>query len=203
MNKVWAVTMVRNERDTIGRLIRHFVLEGISGMVISDNLSDDGTSEILLEAQESEKIPIILNADTDPGYRQSKKMTRMAQQAHAHGASWIIPFDADEVWYCSLGDGTTIAETLAGCPHDTVLVKFWNHYETGRDDSLDPVPFTRMKWMSPKDAILSKRCVRWRHGYQIGQGNHEIFDAGGNLLRAKEWTLTIKHFPYRGEATGM
>ena len=52
-------------------------------------------------------------------------MTSLLKIATAHGASWIIPFDADECWMCE--DDIEVADYLRASPHDLVYSTMY-HY---------------------------------------------------------------------------
>ena len=99
-----AVTMVRDEADVIGPVLANLYAQGVDHIIAADNLSTDRTRSIL---EQHDRLTII--DDPEPGYYQATKMTRLARQAHDMGADWVLPFDADEVWYA---EGGTIAQAL-------------------------------------------------------------------------------------------
>jgi hypothetical protein len=41
--------------------------------------------------------------DREPAYFQAAKMTRLARAAARAGADWVVPFDADELWFADRG----------------------------------------------------------------------------------------------------
>lgn len=104
-----AVAMVRDEADVIERSVRHLADQGIPHIVVVDNGSKDATPDILRRL--AGEIPgLVVGADREPAYVQSAKMTRLADLASAAGATWVVPFDADELWFGAEG---TLAEALA------------------------------------------------------------------------------------------
>lgn len=99
---VWAIAMVRNEADIIETTVRHLLQQGIDHMLVVDNLSDDDTPRVL--ARLAEEIPHLhVGTDSEPAYYQSAKMTQLSDLVSAAGARWIIPFDADELWFAPQG----------------------------------------------------------------------------------------------------
>jgi hypothetical protein len=79
--------------------------------------------------------------DNDPAYHQALKMSRLARQAYDEGADWVLPVDADELFYC---EGQTLAEFFAGCEFDVVAASVWDHIAT-RSDSKCPNPWARIE----------------------------------------------------------
>lgn len=94
---IWAVAMVKNEQDVIIDSIEHLYAQGIDQILVVDNLSTDSTYAMLQDL--SQKYPLIVGKDHEPAYYQSAKMTILSDLALAHGAQWVVPFDADEFWY--------------------------------------------------------------------------------------------------------
>ena len=127
-----AISMVRDEEDII-RWTLELMLSQVDHAIIADNLSVDGTREIL-ESFARDRVTII--DDRDPAYTQADKMSRLAHLAGDMGAAWVIPFDADEAWY--LPDLSTVTA-------DVVMVR--SHvYVPQPGDPDDPNPITRMLW---------------------------------------------------------
>src|SRR5262245_51477569 len=102
--------MVKDEADIIGFTVARMFGQ-VDEIIIADNGSTDGTRELL------EQLPVQLVDDPDPAYYQSRKMTDLAARAAAAGAEWVIPFDADEVWYSPFG---RISDVLHGQPTSAI-----------------------------------------------------------------------------------
>ena len=85
-----AVSMFKNEGDVARRVVEHLLAEGV-GMVIT--------------RQQIEAIrgPVEIIDDPEPAFYQAAKMTSLARRAESYGADWVLPFDADEVWYSDHG----------------------------------------------------------------------------------------------------
>jgi glycosyltransferase involved in cell wall biosynthesis len=101
---VAAIAMVRDEADIVGSTVAHMLTQ-VDHVIVADNGSVDGTRDILAS------LDVELVDDPERGYYQSRKMTALAAQARAAGHDWVVPFDADEVWYSPFG---RIADVLDG-----------------------------------------------------------------------------------------
>lgn len=185
----WAVGMVRDEADIIGYTIRH-ILGQVDRVLIADNLSTDGTRAILDElAADDARLTVI--DDVDPAYYQSRKMTALAAAAAAAGAKWVLPMDADEVWYSPHG---RIADVLADLGPEAAVAAadVFDHVATG-SDSTDENPLDRMAWRRREPCELPKVACRPMLPARIEQGNHA---ASFPWVTINE-LLVVRHFPYR------
>lgn len=182
------VCMVRDEADVIGTVLGHLLAEGVDRLIVADNLSSDGTRDIL----ESFGDPVTVVDDTEPGYYQSLKMSRLARRAHAEGATWVLPFDADEIWYSPSG---TIAEALGRVPaHCSVVAAGgWDHIVPA--EHLGYVAFPPFsEYRRQQTQPLAKVCFRARPDVVIDMGNHDVMPRG---VRAPVGVLEFRHFQYR------
>lgn len=188
---VWAVSMVRDEADVIEGTIRHMAGE-VDQMLVADNGSVDGTREILDRL--TDDLPLTVVDDPDPAYYQSAKMTTLADKAHAAGAVWVVPFDADEIWHAP----DRVRDVLGGRPAEETVcwAMLHNHLRTAVDPD-DPDPIRSMVWRQRGDAPLAKVAVRWRPGCVIAQGNHDAQHPDGAVGVP---ALSICHFPARSAA---
>jgi len=186
---IWVIGMVRNESDLIGFNLDYLFSQGIDGATFLDNLSDDNTSQVLLDhGAEVIDDPVL-------AYRQSEKMTKLAHfVADKHGVDWIIPVDADEIWSASLVDDRRLAlsETLSSISENIAVAKVFNHFATS-EDVLNDNPFLKMpwKWSTP---FGPKVAVRYDKSLNIGFGNHT---ATRNNATVNNEVLEVRHFPYR------
>lgn len=184
---VAAVTMVKDEADVIEGVLAHMVDE-VDFVIVADNLSTDATRPILDRL--AGHLPIEVVDDPDPAYRQSEKMTALAARAAEQGAEWIVPFDADEIWYSEHGRiRTVLADTSATVAH----APLYNHFASGLDpDGCDP--FATMVWRQRKPGPLPKVAFRWHPDAVIAQGNHAVKHPASTVARG---LMEVRHFPYR------
>lgn len=176
---IWAVGMVKNEADIIESSIRHLQVQGIDKILVVDNMSTDGTGEKLHRL--SEEVPgLIVGQDLEPGYFQSAKMTLLGDLARKAGASWIVPFDADEFWF---GQSGTVAETLRRSRDAVARAQVFNVFPGVATDGwyIDDQPHF--------DAKVAFQPFR---GSVISMGNHEVTRPG----RRRD-VLRIIHYPWR------
>lgn len=185
---VAAIAMVKDEADVIAGSVLHMSDE-VDWLLVADNGSADGTRQILEEL--AEKLPLHVLDDPEPGYYQSQKMTLLAQKAAVMGATWIVPFDADELWVSHVDRLRVVLPELDAHVASAAL---FNHFPSAVDpDGIDP--FRTIVWRQQEKAPLPKVAFRWERSAVVHQGNH-----GVTLERTDVRTveaLEIRHFPYR------
>lgn len=189
-----ALMLVRDEADIIGTTVRH-LLSQVEEVLVLDNLSRDGTSDILHAlAQETGRVQVI--PDPEPAYWQSRKLTALAAEALARGHAWAVPCDADEVWYSAQGRvGDLLADLGPAVYVVTALV--YDHVPTGADPAGELDPVRRIGWRRPEPCPLPKVACRLAPGLVIEQGNHGAHYPGP-VTRAEN-VLAVRHFPNRSE----
>lgn len=193
---VVAIAMCKDEADVVQQNIFHLLEEDVDEFLIADNLSSDGTRDLLADiAAKNGNVHIV--DDPEIAYYQSRKMTSLAHQAHElYQADWIIPFDLDELWYAHADKlGAVLRNLPAEC--DLVHVPIINHFASALDLPGDN-PFETMVWRQPAAQEMPKVAARFRGNMVIHQGNHAVSFDG---RPAESWTLTegieLRHFPYR------
>src|SRR5690242_17110689 len=97
----YAITMVKDEADIVATTVG-VMLEQCDGVIVADNNSTDGTRDLLADLARQHKTLTVLD-DPEVASYQAKKMTNLAHFARERGATWAIPFDADEYWVCGWG----------------------------------------------------------------------------------------------------
>lgn len=183
---VWGVTMVKDEADVIEGTLRHLADE-VDGLVVADNQSTDGTRDILSDL--SRELPLHVVDDPIVAYDQSGKMTRLAALAAQIGATWIVPFDADEIWVFR---GERIRLVLSECTANIVTAELFNHFPSAVDPEGSD-PFETIQWRQRRLAPLPKVAFRWHPDAVIHQGNHGVTLPNPQVADG----LEVRHFPYR------
>jgi hypothetical protein len=183
---VWAVSMVKDERDIVAAAVGHMATQ-VDRVIVADNGSTDGTRDIL------DGLDCDVLDDPEPGYYQSRKMSNLARLAMDEGAEWVVPFDADEIWTSPFG---TVGDALRAIGDDwlAAAAELHDHVPTGVDpDVADPVE--RIRWRRRKPIGLPKVAARARDGLVIEQGNHGV--NYGFRPAYMPGQLRVCHFPYR------
>jgi hypothetical protein len=193
---VWAVSMVRDEIDILPFTIGHLMAGKVDGFIIADNRSNDGTKSWLEHESRylAGRVPWIIVDDPEVGYYQSRKMTALAQRAFREGADWVIPFDADEIWY-STDPNRSLAEEIESHDADILSVPLHNYFPTDRDPKPVLSPVRRITYRDPRPAPLAKVIVRNDPAIEIAQGNHD--GRSDRPLRRESAAIEIAHFPWR------
>lgn len=167
--------MVRDEDDIIGTTISHLIGQGVDRFLILDNGSVDDTRKIL------DKFPQVeVRDDPEVGYYQSAKVSALAEDARCIGATWIVPFDADELW---TGPGCRVIDFLTETAARVVWAKTYEH---------PPItePLSPFRARDPKSH--RKIAFRATQGALVAQGNHDV------ALRGRRTDgLEIREFQYR------
>lgn len=192
--RVWSVSLIKDELDIFGYTIEHLLAQDLDGILIADNMSDDGTQEMVREY--ARKYPQLIHVliDKQVAWFQARKMNALAAYAHEHGADWILPCDADE-WYRHSGRHT-VGEILRTCPHRVVGMEIYHYFATALDDPREPNPYRRMTWRNKEVSRLHKVAYRWSPSLQLEAGNHALIE-GPNRVMDYEYGLELRHFPYR------
>ncbi len=175
--------MVRNEEDVIEHVVKHMLNNELDLVVVADNLSTDKTRSIL-DAIRDRRLVVV--DDKDPAYRQSEKMTALANQ-WAEPGDWIIPFDADEVW--GTRGGLSLADRLRIEEADVVVGYPWVHVPQWNDPK-QSCPFLSIPKRVTSQEVWPKAALRWATGTIIEQGNHWTKSHLPD-------TFDVRHFQYR------
>lgn len=186
--------MVRDEIDALPHTLAHLASEGVDGIIVADNRSVDGTRDWLAEADLGCELVVV--DDPEVGYYQSRKMTGLVGQAVDRGARWVLPFDADEVWFNGT-EARSVRDTLAAYtqPTGALQARLYNHFPTSGDRKDEPNPFLRIRHRDPNPAPLRKVIVNGDRRVVLAQGNHDA--SGPEPFPKYDTPIEVGHFPWR------
>jgi glycosyltransferase involved in cell wall biosynthesis len=177
--------MVKNEADIIGASLAHAFEQGVCHMLISDNGSTDGTVELLHELAST--YPLTIATDSMLAYEQASKMTHLARAASRHGATWVVPMDADEFWTAPEG---SVASHLEASPVDIEVATLRNIFPLVDLPVVDRTSQFRIETVA---SFFKKVAVRASRSLWIDMGNHR---AVRGTIRSDSG-LQVFHLPWR------
>ncbi len=196
--------MVRDEADVIGAMLEHHRAQGIDHVIVTDNASEDGTTEILEEYAASGFVTLW----HDPEHRkqQYEVVTRMARHAAVvEGADWVINADADEFWLGTSGGGS-LRDRLELVAADVDYFEVPVVNLTGvpaRDGS----GFTRLRYRDHRtqDELHAAGIPFHPTSNALHRGNADVEVAQGNhFVKAPGWgagvpsdEIEVLHLPWR------
>lgn len=191
--------LVKDEADVILDTLAHLAWH-VDAIYVADNGSTDGTREILEGADAFVAAELHVSDDPEVGYWQSRKTTALAMRALEDGHSWVVPCDADEVWFPQTEPGRAMRDYFDGLSPDVMIVRglLFHHLPTALDQSEAQVPsaLERIVWRKrqPAEARFGKVAARLRPDLVIAAGNHAAFTDGTAL---EVGGLEIRHFSFR------
>lgn len=170
------VSTIRGDADIAPSTVRHLFAQGVDRVYIA--AGDDEAWDAL------HGIPGVHLSDArrDEFHYQQAWVDYLAHTAALVGATWIVPFDADEFW---LGEnGHSLRDTLESLgPHvGKAYATLWHH----QDWDQKVVPAEQ----------LPKVAFRWAPGARIAPGNHNVEIPSMALLDTAD-VLEIRHLQYR------
>lgn len=187
--------LVRDEEDILEANLRYHLEHGVDHVIVTDNLSVDGSAEIAHRFA-AEGVVTYLH-EPDNTYAQSNWVSRMAAMAYEAGARWVMHSDADEFWMTP-GRGSLrqwfarqLWPNIISAPrHDFLCLKddgapFWERMVYRKTQSTNALG----RPLPPKVAHRTARRL------VVAQGNHSV--AGFTWPRLRASDLEILHFPLR------
>src|SRR6266542_2660724 len=110
--KLVMTLLARDEADIVDAQIAFHLNAGIDFVIATDNLSEDGTTDVL-ESYARDGYLFLIREDSEY-LQQAEWITRMGRlAAFEFGADWVIHSDADEFWWPR---GESLKEVLASIP---------------------------------------------------------------------------------------
>ncbi len=208
---IFAVMMVRNERDVLPVSLRYHLDSGIDHILVADNGSTDGTTAILEEFAATNRVHVFAR----PGpFHQADTTTELAREAFLRGARWVLPIDADEFWHVPNGRLRDVLEDASDT--GALEVQVVNFVQRREQETLDVRGLLTMTRRVPApvgasgeaaDLVESGRIafveIRYPPKYvsracialQIGQGNHEVSGTDGPVRQSG--AIVCLHAPLR------
>ncbi|WP_407877533.1 glycosyltransferase family 2 protein, partial [Francisella sciaenopsi] len=200
--KIVMTIQVRDEEDIIKYNLDYHLSQGVDFFIVMDNLSVDGTREILKEYEARGVLKYIYQSEDT--HNQHQWVTDMARMAYIeYGADWVINNDADEFWYPKdrnkslrqeivrlINEKYNIAEaqrTNYVYVGDTAS-KFYDSMIYREVSSLNPLG---TKPLPPKQMHIGCDTVK------ISQGNHKVSEIPKPKIDRD--SIAILHFPVRTE----
>lgn len=196
--KLVMTLLVRDEEDIISANIEYHLARGVDFFVVTDNLSEDHTPEILEHYRGMGVLHRI--TETDDSFAQHEWVTRMARMAHAEfGADWVIESDADEFWWPE--KASDLKAALQAVPVEAAAVRAERHNFVPRPRTANGFVNTMIvreaRSVNALGAPLPpKVCHRGFEDVAVEQGNHAVSRAGVRLETVSA-AISILHFPLR------
>jgi hypothetical protein len=194
--KLVMTLLVRDEEDVIACNLDHHLAQGVDQVIVTDNRSVDGTSEILADYAARGVVRVVQEPGDDFG--QWRWVTRMARMAFDGGADWTLHADADEFWCAPSG---WLPDVLADVPREygAAVAPRFNYPPTEEEAGAFYERLVVRETLSLNAMgrpLPGKCCHRPYPDIQVAQGNHEV-EAEGMLLLPEPLAVDILHFPMR------
>jgi len=211
--KLVMTLLVRDEADIVRQNIEFHLAHGVDFIIATDNLSVDGTREILQEYEKKGLLRLIV--EEDRRFDQAKWVNRMGKLAYEeHGADIIIHCDADEFW--SPRSGNLKNEILSRdvdalyARLSNVLMRNRGGAESFPEDTIYAVakPLMtanlRKEWKKTSQYLfkcMEKVFFKTTGGFlEVTNGNHNIARCDRPLQTGISQDILIYHYPLRGKA---
>lgn len=196
--------LARDEADVVDAQIAFHLNAGADFVIATDNLSEDGTTEILERYQSAGYLHLLREPGRD--LRQAQWVTRMARMAATEfDADWVVNTDPDEFWWPR---GGSLKEVLAGIPerYGVVRALVRNFPPRPGDDAFFAERMTvRLSAHAPINDPASqyrptlKVAHRAHPDIVVERGNHSLGSSFFPPVRG--WCpFEVFHFPIRSQA---
>jgi len=193
----------RDEIDVVDSWLEFHLNAGCDVVIATDNLSRDGTTEVLEEYARSGHVHLIREPGED--LREAEWVTRMARLAATqYGADWVINSDADEFWWPR---GASLSDVLAAVPprYGTVgafLRVFCPRPGEGQFADRMTVRFSAVAPINDPASLykpIRKIVHRGDPQISVARGNHALL--GSPFAPLRGWfPIECFHFPLRSAA---
>jgi hypothetical protein len=194
----------RDEADIVDAQIAFHLNAGVDFVVATDHRSQDGTTETL-ESYARDGHLHLIRADGDE-MNEGEWATRMSRLAASEfGADWVIPSDADELWWPR---GGSLKEVLASVPPRYGVVRALLRHFVPRPDGDEPF-WERMTARVAGSAPINDPNSLFRPNLKVvhrgdpdvtlSAGAHTLLDSSAAPLRGW-YPIEFFHFPLRSRA---
>jgi hypothetical protein len=193
------LSRVKNECDIIEAFVRHHA-GLVDRIIVVDNGSQDGTSEILAALVE-EGLPLAVLADPTLEYRQAEIMTYLTRAGiRGFELDRLFLLDADE--FLHVGSRGAVEGALAGFHSGQHLRMAWSTFvpESGpAADGLAPATIRRRRreMVDPHYKLAISKAFLDQPGATIAMGNHAVLEGGVERDSPIAQALRIAHYPVR------
>ncbi|MCF2906663.1 glycosyltransferase family 2 protein [Octadecabacter sp. CECT 8868] len=187
--------LVRDEEDVLDANMRYHLEQGVDHIIVTDNLSVDGTADII-DGYVRQGVATNIH-EPDNKFAQSKWVSRMARMAYDKQARWVIHCDADEFW---MTDGGETLDRYFGRRRLSNVVRAPRHDLVCLENDGEPF-WHRMVWrktqsLNPSGRPLPPKIAHRAHADAVvGMGNHKVTEIGRQ--RRYDKGLQILHYPLR------
>jgi hypothetical protein len=195
--KLVMTLLVRDEEDILATNFECHLAQGVDFFIVTDNLSVDGSREII-ERYVRRGLAVCIDEPHDD-YSQWRWVTRMARLAATdYEADWVINSDADEFWIGSTPEG--IKHDLAAAEGPCLSVARSNFLPVAEEKAgffaERMLLRTRQSRNALGELLPTKVCHRGYTDIEVHQGNHAVA-RGGVRLQSAPAALRILHYPAR------
>ncbi|MCB9398800.1 MAG: glycosyltransferase family 2 protein [Acidobacteria bacterium] len=196
--------LVRDEEEILQHNLDYHLSRGVDFIVAMDNLSQDGTADILKFYEKKGVLKSIFQASDD--YDQAVWVTEMTHLAiQDYGADWVIHTDADEFWWPNSQQSLKAIFDHIDSNIDGLIVQ--RHNFLLNPDLAQDLPFyDRMTHRQVASTNLLGRplppkvCHKGISGIKLNQGNHDFSVPGREKHVCFTQELCIFHFPIRAKS---
>jgi hypothetical protein len=196
--KIVMTLLVRNEEDILDAHLAFHLNAGVDFVIVTDNASDDGTTEILESYARDGYVDVTHEAGT---LQQAEWVTRMARRAATEfGADWVINSDADEFWWPR---GGSLKSVLAAVPGRFGSVRgMWRHFAPRPDGDEFFAERMTVRVCNPGAEDNSPYSPRYKTVHRadpevtVLTGNHRVEGSGLDPLPGW-YPIDVLHFPIR------
>ena len=202
MVRLAAVGMVRNEADIIEAFVRH-TLRFVDELRLVDYLSTDATPAIL-EKLQAEGLPLIVTRHAGNSQVQEILTTKLAQEAFAASADWVIPLDCDE--FIAAPSPELFRQAVIAARSARVAWWPWvSMVPCANDDKAEIDPVRRIRHRCAVEDGTTPKCMIHRSladgkTWQFAPGNHHVRLADMDPLPMAKLpdAFALRHYPVRG-----